>query len=1125
MPSILCWNTHSFVSKHDQLQYFLNHHPDPPLVICLAETFHDTPPTLVHYTAHSFSHTYSIKKARRTGTRSNSGGCIVYTHNDLPVTPLPSISVFRPNIESPTSLVWFKLRLPSSPSHLLLGFCYLQPNASISDLLAINCSVDDALALHLPVLLLGDMNARHAEWSPGAPNTQGRTIKTLIDTHNFTLLNSVYAPFQPTFRSGSVLDLALTNDPSVSSFQILSHSGLDSDHEPILVTFPDSAANGPNSSKPHTKWRTDQADWKQYQEALDRGIDVLRPLLPPLSVACTAPAEIVDRIGKAIETLLHDAATNTIGKKTIRPNSKYWWKHASIKPAYDRYRAAVKKKNRILSGLRTDADLSEFRQARQHWRNVVRKAKRDSWDQCCQKISDPVNGKLRWPHYKRTKKSEHSSVFSVRSNAADPSSAPLPATPTEGINNLAKYFHSIFDAPIDTSNVDTEVHEQIEQFARHLPDRPSLPSSLSSMPDSPFTIGSVRDACRFIRATTAAGPDDIHPLFLQHATDKFISLFHELLQFTWAHGVIPRQWKLAKCIALYKGKKLPRSEPNSYRMISITSVLARTAERLVKRKLVDTLCNQNFFYKNQFGFRKSHATYDNLLLLSDRISQALTRKKAVPVAFLDFSKAFDTVWHPALLHKLYHQAHITGRLFFWLVAFLSDRFFYLVSGSLSSALFDIKRGVPQGCVLSPILFLIFINDLSNCCSRFRCLALLFADDVAIYPIDDNANSFRDLQQALDVVSRWAYNKQMKFNKDKSNIVVFSNKAKPPSVPIFRLTNFDMSRVDSYDYMGVIFQANFRSNLQYDKIKSKINGSTHLISRLIKFHRPPTAQTILALTTSIVLPQITYSLPFVRYTGQQIKSLQSIFIAPLRMVLGLPFCAAAVSIFREFNILDLRTTADLCLLRTGHRFASSPVDHSVHSHFQRLYDNPIRKQHFCRSWTAVLRDAENRLSIRHAIPPQLTKQILKARAFASFCSVSGAGLSAVKTTANIDSYLFSEPKLTATHRARLRFDLAKNHHSQIQRHIRSLQQQACGRCPASFQSEPLLDTRQHVLLECSQHQIRQARDACSQALSSIDVPLSLSVLLGSLSAYPVHKQKKILEITGIFILHIAKLLRI
>jgi hypothetical protein len=1125
MPSILCWNTHSFVSKHDQLQYFLTHHPDPPLVICLAETFHDTPPALVHYTAHSFSHTYSIKKAQRTGTRSNSGGCIVYTHNDLPVTPLPAISVFRPDNESPTSLVWFKLRLPSSPSHLLLGFCYLQPNTSDAELHDFNCSVDNALALHLPVLLLGDMNARHAEWSPGAPNSQGRTIKTLIDTHNFTLLNSVYAPFQPTFRSGSVLDLALTNDPTVSSFQILSHVGLDSDHEPILVSFPDSAAKDPNN-KAHTKWRTEKADWKKYQEALDSGIDVLRPLLPALSVDCTAPAEIADRVGKAIETLLHDAATTAIGKKTIRPNSKYWWKHASIKPAYDRYRAAVKKKNRIPAGLRTDTDLSEFRQARQQWRNTVRKAKRDSWDQCCQKISDPANGKLRWPQFKRTKKSEHSSVFSVRSSAADPSSAPLPATPTEGINNLAKYFHSIFDAPIDTSNVDKDIHEQIEQFARHLPDRPSLPSSLSAMHDSPFTIGSVRDACRYIRATTAAGPDDIHPLFLQHATDKFVSLFHELLQFTWAHGVIPRQWKLAKCIALYKGKKLPRSEPNSYRMISITSVLARTAERLVKRKLVDVLSNQNFFYKNQFGFRKSHATYDNLLLLSDRISQALSRKKSVPVAFLDFSKAFDTVWHPALLHKLYHQARVTGRLFFWIVAFLSDRFFFLVSGSLSSVHFNIKRGVPQGCVLSPILFLVFINDLSNCCSRFRCIALLFADDVAIYPIDDTATSFRDLQRALDVVGQWAYNKQMKFNKDKSNIVVFSNKAKPPSVPTFRLTNFVMSKVDSYDYMGVIFQANFRFDLQYEKIKTKINGSTHLISRLIKFHRPPTAQTILALTTSIVLPQITYSMPFVRYNGQQIKSLQSIFLAPLRMVLGLPFCAAAVSVFREFNLLELRTMYDLCLLRTAHRFASSPVDHSVHSHFQSLYANPIQKQTFCRSWTAVLRDAETRLSIRHSIPPHLVKRLLKARAFASFCSVIGGGLSAVKTAASIDSYLFSEPKLAATHRARLRFDLAKNHHSQIQRHIRPAQQHACGRCPASFlQPEPPLDSRQHVLLECTQHQIRQAREACSRALSSIDVPLSLSVLLGSISAYSAPKQKKILEITGIFILHTAKLQRI
>ena len=214
---------------------------------------------------------------------------------------------------------------------------------------------------------------------------------------------------------------------------------------------------------------------------------------------------------------------------------------------------------------------------------------------------------------------------------------------------------------------------------------------------------------------------------------------------------------------------------SNYRPISLTSIVSKVLERLIHHKLYSFLEQHGVISHTQFGFRKGHSTVHLLLSAVDDWARTLNHRNSTHCMFLDFSKAFDTVPHQRLLLKLQHYG-IKDCLLKWFNAFLTQRRQRVVINGCASHWSSVLSGVPQGSILGPLLFVLYMNDLP--CSLNSCVKM-FADDVALYHSVQQEDDCLTLQHDLDTIASWCISWQMKLNPSKCEALCISNKRSPP----------------------------------------------------------------------------------------------------------------------------------------------------------------------------------------------------------------------------------------------------------------------------------------------------------------------------------------------------------
>ena len=224
----------------------------------------------------------------------------------------------------------------------------------------------------------------------------------------------------------------------------------------------------------------------------------------------------------------------------------------------------------------------------------------------------------------------------------------------------------------------------------------------------------------------ACGPDGILPRILKECANELSRSLAALFNYTLAVGKLSSEWKVANVVAIFKSGE--RSSAENYRPISLTCIVVKVAERLIHDHIMKFLTGLQLLCHNQHGFRERRSCITQLLQLVHDWLSVMDRRESVDAVFLDFAKAFDKVSHLHLIQKL-HFYGIHGQITSWIEDFLTARQQRVVVGGETSNWLDVTSGVPQGSILGPLLFIIYINDLP---SSVTCNAEIFADDSVIY---------------------------------------------------------------------------------------------------------------------------------------------------------------------------------------------------------------------------------------------------------------------------------------------------------------------------------------------------------------------------------------------------------
>ena len=242
----------------------------------------------------------------------------------------------------------------------------------------------------------------------------------------------------------------------------------------------------------------------------------------------------------------------------------------------------------------------------------------------------------------------------------------------------------------------------------------------------PFTIPGIEKQLKIHKPTKASGPDQISPWVFKNFAYQCAIILAKIFQQSYDSSCLPEDWKRAVVTPLYK--KGDKSLPENYKPIYLTCIACKVMEHIVLSSMSKYLSENNILTTHQHGFRKGYSTITQLITVLDDWFSALDKRKRTNGLLLDFAKAFDSVPHQRLLYKL-HFYGIRNKTLYWIKSFLLGRSQRVQVNGAKSNWADVTSGVPQGTVLGPFLFILYINDIvDNLDSRIK----LFADDAVMY---------------------------------------------------------------------------------------------------------------------------------------------------------------------------------------------------------------------------------------------------------------------------------------------------------------------------------------------------------------------------------------------------------
>ena len=351
-----------------------------------------------------------------------------------------------------------------------------------------------------------------------------------------------------------------------------------------------------------------------------------------------------------------------------------------------------------------------------------------------------------------------------------------------------------------------------------------------------------------LNSKTSAGIDEIPNILLKKLKHVLCEPLSIIFRVSFATGIVPEDWKIAVVTPLPKTQSLEPDIKN-YRPISLTSNVCKLMEKVIKTQLVSHLERNDILYENQYGFTSRKSCEIQLLASMNEWTKSVEASIPVDIVYLDYSKAFDTVVTSKLVYKL-EQLGIRGNFLQWIESYLSHRLQFVKLNDARSVLTEVKSGVPQGSILGPILFNLFINDLPTAVRHNN--IYLYADDAKLFGPVSTLQEKSNFQEDLNNIYKWSELNQLALAPHKCNILHLLGKKNPHYV--FSINNIPLTVVDTINDLGVVIDSDLSMNPHLEQVISKCNRTIGIIKRCFRNKPIPI---ILKLYKAHVLPVALY----------------------------------------------------------------------------------------------------------------------------------------------------------------------------------------------------------------------------------------------------------------------------
>lgn len=742
-------------------------------------------------------------KIFRNDRDSSGGGVALLVHKRI---KCDLVDIQFRNIES------IAVKIKSDLGEIKIICLYIPPNKKLckNDLLIIS-------KISGKYILMGDFNARSTSWNCISNNARGNELLQFCLNRNI----KINAPREPTHYpkrgAPSILDLfLLKNIHNCSPAESI--CALSSDHNPVGVTINE----GFCITEEEKIYDFANANWKIFQDYINNKIELNRNIenkndvnksvniftrIINEAVSVAVPVKIVDNrehLPKEILDLIN--IKNMYRRKFQKTrNHKY-------KMSMDAFVIIISKK------------ISEFRNSKLNKKLINAKA----GDKSLWKLT-------------KSRRRQHYQVPPLLNDNNDYLFSDLDKN-----NLLAKKYEevSLKSLSLGSAHHGRIVNKTVKNFLNEKsidPDEVKLTSPKE-----------ITGLLKKFKNNKAPGEDKITYLLLKKLPRKGIVFLTKLINKVMLLGYFPDSWKVAKVVVHLKPNKNP-TLPSSYRPISLLPHLSKLVEKVINKRLLRIMKSKRLLMKEQFGFRRGHNTQMQLARLVNHVTREFNNRKHTGAIFLDIEKAFDTTWHAGIIYKLIKYG-FPIYLIFLIASYLKNRKMYVYNNNVKSRIISVVAGVPQGSVLGPQLFNIYINDMPK--TKDVDISL-FADDTGLYTSSYKVSAIvNKLNNASKKVAKYLKKWRTSVNRDKTESILFT-KRRPELKPEITFEKLKLPWVKNVKYLGIHLDSKLNFTFHTQKTIEKSTRALLNLYPLINKKSHISTENKLLIYKTIVRPMITY----------------------------------------------------------------------------------------------------------------------------------------------------------------------------------------------------------------------------------------------------------------------------